>query len=187
MNRYLEIKLLPDPDFSAGILMNALFSRLHLALAAQRDVNIGISFPDWKPNGLTLGARMRLHGKGGDLEKIMQRGWTAGVQDHTTVGAITVVPAHAGHRVVRRVQAKSNPERERRRVMRRKNISAEAAREVIPDSAAQRLKLPCLILASRSTGQRFRLFIEHLPLQEQAVEGTFGTYGLSPTATVPWF
>ena len=56
MNKYLEIKLLPDPDFSSGILMNALFSRLHLALAAQCEVNIGISFPDWKPNGLTLGA-----------------------------------------------------------------------------------------------------------------------------------
>jgi CRISPR-associated endonuclease Csy4 len=187
MNRYLEIKLLPDPDFSSGILMNALFSRLHLALAAQREVNIGISFPDWKPNGLALGARLRLHGKGGDLEKIMQREWTRGVQDHATMGAITEVPTHSGHRVVRRVQAKSNPERERRRLMRRKNISAEAAREIIPDSTAQRLKLPCLILTSRSTGQQFRLFIEHLPLQEQAVEGTFGAYGLSPTATVPWF
>ena len=187
MNRYLEIKLLPDPDFSSGILMNALFSRLHLALAAQREVNIGISFPDWKPNGLTLGARLRLHGKGGELEKIMQREWTGGVQDHATMGAITEVPAHAGHRVVRRVQAKSNPERERRRLMRRKNISAEAAREIIPDRNAQRLKLPCLILTSRSTGQQFRLFIEHLPLQEQAVEGTFSAYGLSPRATVPWF
>ena len=187
MNRYLEITLLPDPDFSSGILMNALFSRLHLVLATQRAVNIGISFPDWKQNGLTLGARMRLHGKGGDLEKIMQGGWTAGLQDHAIIGAIMAVPAHAGHRVVRRVQAKSNPERERRRLMRRKNISAEAAREIIPDSTAQRLKLPCLILTSRSTGQQFRLFIEHLPLQEQAVEGTFGAYGLSPTATVPWF
>lgn len=187
MNRYLEIQLLPEPDFSSGLLMNALFSRLHLALAAQPTVNIGISFPDWKPNGLTLGARLRLHGKGGDLEKITQRGWTGGVQDHATIGAITEVPAHAGHRVVRRVQAKSNPERERRRLMRRKNISAEAAREIIPDRNAQRLKLPCLILTSRSTGQQFRLFIEHLPLQEQAVEGTFSAYGLSPRATVPWF
>jgi CRISPR-associated endonuclease Csy4 len=187
MNRYLEIQLLPDPDFSSGILMNALFSRLHLVLAAHCAINVGISFPDWNPNALALGTRLRLHGKGGDLEKIMQRNWAAGLQDHVAFGAITEVPGRASHRVVRRVQAKSNPERERRRLMRRKNISAEAARAIIPDSTAKRLKLPCLVLTSRSTGQQFRLFIEHLPLQEEAVEGRFGNYGLSPTATVPWF
>jgi CRISPR-associated endonuclease Csy4 len=187
MNRYLEIQLLPDPDFSSGILMNALFSRLHLVLAAHCAINVGISFPDWNPNALALGTRLRLHGKGGDLEKIMQRKWAAGLQDHVAFGAITEVPGGASHRVVRRVQAKSNPERERRRLMRRKNVSAEVARETIPDSTAKRLKLPCLVLTSRSTGQQFRLFIEHLPLQEEAVEGRFGNYGLSPTATVPWF
>jgi CRISPR-associated endonuclease Csy4 len=187
MNTYFDIRLLPDPDFSSAILMNSLFNRVHQALAAHCAANIGISFPDWEQNGVTLGARLRLHGKGADLEKIIQPGWVAGLQDHATFGAIAQVPTHAGHRVVRRVQAKSNPERERRRLMLRKNISAEAARQIIPDSAAKRLSLPYLVLTSRSTGQKFRLFVEHLPLQEHAVEGRFGTYGLSPTATVPWF
>jgi CRISPR-associated endonuclease Csy4 len=187
MNTYFDIRLLPDPDLSSTILMNSLFSRVHQALAAHCTENIGISFPDWEQNGVTLGARLRLHGKVGDLEKMMQPGWLAGMQDHAMVSAIARVPPHARHRVVRRVQAKSNPERERRRLMLRKNITAEAARQIIPDSAAERLSLPYLVLTSRSTGQKFRLFIEHLPLQEQAVDGQFGTYGLSPTATVPWF
>jgi CRISPR-associated endonuclease Csy4 len=187
MNTYFEIGLLPDPDFSSTILMNSLFNRVHQALAAHRAENIGISFPDWEQNEFTLGRRLRLHGKDSDLEKVLDPGWIVGMQDHVTVGAIAQVPPHVRHRVVRRVQAKSNPERERRRLMLRKNISAETARQIIPDSAAKRLSLPYLVLTSRSTGQKFRLFIEHLPLQEQAVEGQFGTYGLSPTATVPWF
>ncbi len=65
--------------------MNALFSRLHLVLAAHCAINVGISFPDWNPNALALGTRLRLHGKGGDLEKIMQRKWAAGLQDHVAI------------------------------------------------------------------------------------------------------
>jgi CRISPR-associated endonuclease Csy4 len=187
VNTYFDVRLLPDPDLSSIVLMNSLFNKVHQALAAYRAENIGISFPDWEPNGITLGSRLRLHGKAGDLEKMMQPGWLAGMQDHAIVGAIAQVPPHALHRVVRRVQAKSNPERERRRLMRRKDITAPAARQIIPDSAAERLSLPYLVLTSRSTGQKFRLFIEHQPLQDHAVEGRFGTYGLSPTATVPWF
>jgi CRISPR-associated endonuclease Csy4 len=187
MNTYFEIRLLPDPDFSSTLLMNSLFSRVHQALAAHRAESVGISFPDWERNGGTLGARLRLHGKVGDLEKVLEPGWMAGMQDHALVSAIAQVPAHARHRVVRRVQAKSNPERERRRLMLRKNISVEAARQIIPDSAAKRLSLPYIVLTSRSTGQKFRLFVEHLPIQEHAIEGRFGAYGLSPSATVPWF
>ena len=187
MKTYFEIQLLPDPDFSSTLLMNSLFNRVHQALAAHRAENIGISFPDWEQNGNTLGARLRLHGKIDDLQKVLEPGWMAGMRDHVTMGAITQVPPHARHRVVRRVQTKSNPERERRRLMLRKNISAEVAQQIIPDSAAKRLSLPFVVLTSRSTGQKFRLFIEHLPVQEHAVEGRFGTYGLSPTATVPWF
>jgi CRISPR-associated endonuclease Csy4 len=187
MNTYVDIQLLPDPDFSSVTLMNALFNRVHQALATHRECNIGISFPDWKQNALTVGERLRLHGNCGDLEKIIERGWMAGMRDHVAVGMIAEVPPHPGYRVVRRVQAKSNPERERRRLMLRKHINDEAARQIIPDSTAKRLSLPCFVLTSRSTGQQFRLFIEHLPLQGYPVEGRFGTYGLSPTATVPWF
>ncbi|SOD41656.1 type I-F CRISPR-associated endoribonuclease Cas6/Csy4 [Nitrosovibrio sp. Nv4] len=186
MNAYLEISLFPDPDFLPTTLMNALFSKLHRGLVTYGQQNIGVSFPD-SGNSATLGARLRLHGKDNDLARLMELGWMTGMRDHASVGEITLVPPHAKHWVVRRVQAKSNPERERRRLILRKNVSAEVARQVIPDSTARRLRLPYFVLTSQSTGQQFRLFIEHLPPQEQAVEGKFGAYGLSSVATVPWF
>lgn len=136
MNTYFDVRLLPDPDISSTILMNSLFNRVHQALSGYGGENIGISFPDWEPNGNTLGARLRLHGKVDDLEKIMQPGWLAGMQDHTMVGAIERVPAHARHRVVRRVQTKSNPERERRRLMLRK-ISPPRLRDRLSRIAQQ--------------------------------------------------
>lgn len=187
MNTYLEISLLPDPEFSSTTLMNALFSKLHRGLVTHGGHNIGVSFPDSGEKSAPLGARLRLHGAAANLEKLMALGWMRGMRDHANVGEITQVPAHAKHRIVQRVQAKSNPERDRRRLITRKGISVEEAKQAIPDSAAERLRLPYLVLSSQSTEQQFRLFIEHLPVQEQALAGTFSAYGLSPTATVPWF
>lgn len=185
MDAYLEIRLLPDPEFAPTTLMNALFSKLHRALVAHGGRNIGVSFPDVEKK--SLGERLRLHGRRTDLEKLMAANWLVGMRDHATVSEIATVPAHARQRAVRRVQAKSSPERERRRLIARKGISAEQAMQTIPDSTAERLNLPYLVLTSQSTSQQFRLFVEHLAVREQAVDGEFSAYGLSSTATVPWF
>ncbi|MDQ1091385.1 CRISPR-associated endoribonuclease Cas6/Csy4 subtype I-F [Xanthomonas sacchari] len=72
--------------------------------------------------------------------------------------------------------------------MRRHGLSADAAAERIPDTAAERLRLPFVVLGSRSTGQAaFPLFVRHGPLLQEPVPGTFNTYGLSGGATIPWF
>jgi CRISPR-associated endonuclease Csy4 len=185
MDAYLDITLLPDPEFPPAILMNALFGKLHRGLVGLGGQDIGVSFPDVK--GMTLGRRLRLHGQTADLASLMASVWLTGMRDHVELGTVGPVPSHAGHRVIRRVQAKSNPERLRRRMVARKGVDAELARQTIPDSAAETLRLPYLVLKSQSTGQQFRLFIEHRPVQEHAVGGPFSAYGLSPTATVPWF
>ncbi|WP_365781323.1 type I-F CRISPR-associated endoribonuclease Cas6/Csy4 [Oryzomicrobium sp.] len=79
----------------------------------------------------------------------------------------------------------------------RARCQRQAARLALPDatlryaapaasSRASRLG-PDATLRSASTGQQFRLFIEHLPDQAGASPGAFSAYGLSPTATLPWF
>ena len=187
MDFYIELQLLPDPEFPANTLMNALFAKLHRGLVSSGEGRVGISFPDVEQKGVGFGARLRLHGTAADLERLMSANWLQGMRDHLSCSPLSSVPANATYRVVRRVQAKSSPERERRRLIARKGISAQAAVQAIPDSAAEMLRLPHLLLASRSTQQQFRLFVEHLPVQDEAVRGTFSAYGLSPTATVPWF
>ncbi|EPO8055394.1 type I-F CRISPR-associated endoribonuclease Cas6/Csy4 [Pseudomonas aeruginosa] len=78
-------------------------------------------------------------------------------------------------------------ERLRRRLMRRHDLSEEEARKRIPDTVARALDLPFVTLRSQSTGQHFRLFIRHGPLQATAEEGGFTCYGLSKGGFVPWF
>lgn len=185
MDAYLELQLLPDPEFPPAMLMNALFAKLHRALVSHGEGRIGISFPD--VGSRQLGQRLRLHGQAGDLEKLMASNWLQGMRDHLAAFAIRPVPDGASHRIVRRVQAHSNPERLRRRLIRRKGIGAEEARAAIPDSAAQLLALPSLLVTSQSTQQQFRLFIEHLPVQVESSPGSFTSYGLSNEASIPWF
>ena len=187
MDHYLDIDLRPDPELAPHQVMSALYAKLHRALVALRSDNIGVSFPEVAARPPSLGVRLRLHGERHALARLMQVEWLTGVRDHVSLGAAMAVPSGVRHRNVRRVQAKSSPERLRRRLMRRHEIDAHEASQRIPDDAVELLRLPFIQLASTSTGQRFRLFIAHQPIQPTAVAGAFNAYGLSHEATVPWF
>lgn len=203
MDHYVDIRLQPDAEFAPAMLMAALFTKLHKALAAGAHHDIGASFPQVqevaqdapaaKPSRTgahppyRLGLVLRLHGTASALAVLIASDWLRGMRDHVLCGPVQAVPAKHGYRAVNRVQAKSNPERLRRRQMRRHGLSAEQAQARIPDSAAETLDLPFLTLRSQSTAQTFRLFIRHGTIQPEPVQGTFGAYGLSPATTVPWF
>ncbi len=189
MDHYLELRLMPDPEFKSTVLMNALFAKLHRALFDLNSTRIGISFPGVQtdPKHPGLGDRLRLHGTAADLHGLMALDWLTGMRDHTELYGPAPVPRTDSHRVVRRVQVKSSPERLRRRLVRRKGITDAEACQAISQDKAERLDLPYVTLTSRSTGQRFRLFIDHRPPGNELVDGAFSCYGLSPTATVPWF
>jgi len=187
MDHYIEIRLLPDPEFPTPLLMNALFAKLHRGLVGAGNGRIGVSFPEHDNDIPTLGGCLRLHGNRESLQTLMHLNWLAGMRDHTRISEVKPIPTPKGYRMVRRVQAKSSPERLRRRYMKRHDASGETARKVIPDTAAEYLQLPYITVGSQSTGQRFRLFINHDPLAETSTPGTFSHYGLSREATVPWF
>lgn len=187
MDHYIDLRVRPDPEFPVPQLLNALAAKLHRALVTLQAEDIGVSFPHHKPKGTGLGGVLRLHGSQARLQQLMQADWLTGMADHVTPSDVLQIPADAKHRVVRRVQVQSNAERIRRRQIKRHGWTEAEARERIPDAVEQRLDLPWLTLRSQSTGQNFRLFIEHLPCQQEAMPGRFNAYGLSSTATIPWF
>ncbi|MEY4506409.1 MAG: hypothetical protein RL297_987 [Pseudomonadota bacterium] len=202
MDHYVDIRLQPDAEFAPAMLMAALFTKLHKALVVGEHQDIGASFPQVQEAANTaaakpsrtgahppyrLGLVLRLHGSAAALTALMASDWLRGMRDHVLCGPVQAVPTHHGYRTVNRVQAKSNPERLRRRQMRRHGLTEEQAKERIPDSAVETLDLPFLTLRSQSTGQTFRLFIRLGPELDTAVPGDFGAYGLSSQVTVPWF
>ncbi len=188
MDHYLDISLLPDPEFSQNHLMDALFAKLHRALVAAGCGDIGICFPQVNKPVNGLGAMLRLHGRAARLGELMAANWLAGMRDHITSTAIQAVPSScSSFLAVSRLQAKSSPARERRRLMRRKGLTEAQAMARIPDHCAEMLNLPYVQMRSQSTAERFLLFVRHGPVQNAPVEGLFSAYGLSPTGTVPWF
>ena len=57
----------------------------------------------------------------------------------------------------------------------------------IPDSQQKPLRMPYIELRSLSNGNLMRVYVEHGPVQPHPQPGVFNAYGLSATATVPWF
>ena len=184
MDHYLDIQLLPDPEFAPTTLMNALFSKFHRALADQGASEIGVSFPN---AAKSLGDCFRLHGTRPALERLMEQDWLKGMKDHIATGTVKPAPEDCQYRVVRRVQAKSSAERLRRRSVTKGWLTQEQAIEQIPLKKERRLKLPFVQLKSSSSEQKFRLFIDQSLELPEPREGKFTSYGLSATGTIPWF
>lgn len=187
---YIDVTLLPDPEFSHAQLLGALVGKLHRALAQGKTTDIGVSYPQHIGHPLakrTLGAVLRLHGTPDALQRLMGQDWLKGMRDHTQVCDLRPAPVDAQHRSVRRRQFKTNADRLRRRRMLRKGETAEQAALAIPLSVERRPDLPHVQLRSTSTGQPFCLYVEHGPIQPQPVAGDFNAYGLGQEATIPWF
>ncbi|MFY9995772.1 MAG: type I-F CRISPR-associated endoribonuclease Cas6/Csy4 [Leclercia sp.] len=184
MECYQEIRVLADPEFKEETLMAALFAKLHRALGAYGQGDIGISFPEYaqKP-----GSVIRLHGSQMALSMLEANRWRAGLNDYCTATAILTTPEITGWRTVSRVQVKSSVARLVRRSLRKGWITEEQAQQRMTNVKDRQCNLPFLQLKSLSTGQSFRLFIRHSDLHATPTQGVFSSYGLSDTATVPWF
>lgn len=189
MDHHVDIRLHIDPDLPRHVLMDDLFGRLHRALAATGRGDIAVAFPGYTLRPVGLGTVLRLIGPAPRLEDFVL---AAGSGLRLPAGTAHLtdpapVPMYAEHRALRRIQIASNAERLRRRLMRRHDISYEAALLRIPDSVETRLRLPFITLHSVSTGQRFPLFLHLGAAEDSPRPGKFNAYGLSSTATVPWF
>ncbi|MHA3903478.1 type I-F CRISPR-associated endoribonuclease Cas6/Csy4 [Castellaniella sp. WN] len=183
----IDIRLLPDPEFSQAHLLGALYAKFHRALVGLGTHEIGVSFPQYSMQPRTLGRIMRVHGGGDALNALLFTDWLRGMRDHVELGALSAVPKEVQHRRLLRRQFKTSADRLRHRRMRRKGETYEQAAQAIPDSVEQQPDLPYVQLRSASTGQRFCLFLALGDPEPQAVAGEFNTYGLSSTATLPWF
>lgn len=113
LTHYVELALLPDPEFPVPQLMNALYAKLHRALCDVRAINpagsgVGLSFPRHQEGvRRSLGSVVRLHGSGTALDELMALPWLKGMRDHLEQPQpelLKVPDTCQGHRVVRLVR-----------------------------------------------------------------------------------
>ncbi len=181
MDYYFDIEVLPDPEFAATILMNALYAKFHRALVSLQSDSIGVTFPSAER---TPGDKLRIHGKKEILEELLTLNWVRGLGDYTTIADLKLVPPEAKQVSVRRIQTKMSTARIRR-ALARNSITEEDAVRLL--KTRKPTKLPYVQLRSQSTGQSFSLYFEQKIVESGAVTGSFNTYGFSQNATLPWF
>ncbi|MCP1314541.1 MULTISPECIES: type I-F CRISPR-associated endoribonuclease Cas6/Csy4 [unclassified Halomonas] len=189
MDHYIDLRLRPDPDFEPPKLMGALYSKLHRALFDLQASDIGVSFPQHKVGvkARSLGEHLRLHGTRARLDELMALSWLTGMRDHVTVSDVMAVPGNTQQINVARKQFNTGSPSRVRRYARRHDVPEAEAQKLYAPTHERRITLPFAQLGSRSTKERFCLFIHHGEPQAEAVVGVFNHYGLSPKATVPWF
>ena len=192
MQFYLDITILPDAEANIGFIWQKVYQQLHLALVEQKTVDgnstIAISFPEYGNKAFPLGSKLRLFATSQEqLQQLDLAKWLNRLTDYTHRTSIKEVPLSVEQYArFKRVQFDTNPERLARRRAKRKSEPLETALAYYADFEDKQSKLPFVNIQSLSKDQRFRLFIEQ-EIVAQAECGEFSCYGLSKTATVPWF
>lgn len=214
MRCYLEITLIPNADINRHFLWSKTFQQIHLGLVEMQDdqkrVPIGLSFPEYKMGEKfgVLGGKLRLFAPDeAALTRFDVTRRLSHLSDYVHCTGIRPVPdAVKYYAVYQREQPKTSKERLARRYAKRHNMDYEAALNSKVELSVkleagmeckktlmsysemphQTIPTPFIRLKSLSSSNTFCLWIKKSEV-ENSNDGTFTTYGLSATATVPEF
>lgn len=192
MKHYIELTLLQNNEIPIYFLWEKLYPQLHLAFVeikgSDNKINVGVSFPNYDKNLHQLGCKLRLFSMRKEtLENLKIKNWLSQLSDYIHITSIQDVPEKIeNYAYFKRIQVKSSSERLARRRAKRNNENIEKARKYYSEFNVQLSRLPFIHIKSLSSNNKFQLFIDQIISSKEEV-GTFSCYGLSKTATVPWF
>ena len=183
MNQYVDIVIKPDAEMRENVLLNKVYTKLHKALCDQKSIEIGVSFPRYK---IMLGDVIRIHGTEEKLTKLQALNWLDGLKGYCAISSIQAIPADVAYRNISRIQSNMT-EAKLRRLIKRGSITQEETKAYKAKMFQQGMDNPYLELESGSNGHKHRRYLQFGGLSSQSVKGKFDQFGLSKSATVPWF
>jgi CRISPR-associated endonuclease Csy4 len=202
MNYYFDITLFPDAELKVQVLMNAIFVKLHKQLCDKQSTAIGVSFPQYDIGCLlgkserlpsnfpqryvSLGSTLRVHGTESDLNDLQSLNWIGGMSGYCEVSEVSLVSSSAQFRTISRKQTTMSQSK-LKRLVKRGSITENEFKNYKARMFTKGLDNPYIELQSGSNGHRHRRYIELGPLLNEPIDGVFDQFGLSKTATVPWF
>ncbi|SDL54214.1 CRISPR-associated protein, Csy4 family [Maridesulfovibrio ferrireducens] len=183
MDHYFNITIKPDAEMRENVLMNKVYTKLHKALFSLKSDGIGVSFPSYR---LKLGRELRIHGAIASLNDLQKLDWIGGLVGYCDISAVSIIPENCQYRVISRKQA--NMTRSKlNRLIRRESISGDQIKEYKAKMFSKGIANPYFELESESNGHKHRRYIQFGETSSVPVHGKFDFFGLSKTATVPWF
>ncbi|PKG99347.1 type I-F CRISPR-associated endoribonuclease Cas6/Csy4 [Paraglaciecola sp. MB-3u-78] len=200
MKYYLDITLLPDAEANLGFLWQKVFQQVHIALVDNKvgdnESAVALSVVGYGDKAFPLGNKLRLLAASEDiLQKLDMQRWLNRLSDYCHLSSIKPVPAEVKQYArFNRKNVKSIEKKAQRRAVHLAKSYNEVLAYLIEEGKSKECKLPFINVESqeskKQSGQgvscQFLLFIEKT-LFDEAVNGKFDCYGLSKTATVPWF
>lgn len=184
MEHYIELLFRADEEVPLYFIRNKVFAKLHKALHDGKQNSVGISFPNYNTK---LGDLIRLHGDRGSLQALQQIKWLGGLSGYCEVSDMQPAPEQVeGYRTVSRIQQNMTNAKLKRLITRR-SISDDEVKNYKARMLTSGLDNPYLELQSASTGEKYRIYIAFGDLKDEPILGEFNHFGLSKTATVPWF
>lgn len=209
MNYYQDITLLPDAENNFGTLWQKVYQQIHIALAdnkiAENESLIGLSFPKYSNDTLTLGNKLRLIAvKKSDLEKFNVSYWLERYEDNIHIKSIKPVPSNVTQhvsftrkhikgkkRIAKTIQEKAKYQSEKFSIPMDECIEKVKVSAPKPFSPLPFIKVLRSEIEKSEGKNSFNIFIE-MELLEQSDKQAFNCYGLSKKGseqrtTVPWF
>ena len=183
MDYYLDIRIKPDCEIRENLLLNKVYTKLHKALCNMKSTDIGVSFPEYR---ILLGRVIRLHAAEEQLKTLMEQSWLGGLIWYCQISGVSPVPEVVKYRILSRVQSNMT-EAKLRRLINRKSITESEFKAYRKKMFVFGLSNPYLELESVSNTHKYRRYINFSELYDIPSLGSFDQFGLSKTATVPWF
>ncbi|APD89012.1 type I-F CRISPR-associated endoribonuclease Cas6/Csy4 [Alteromonas mediterranea] len=183
MNSYIDVVLKPDAELREAELSSKVFTKFHKGLVALKTDQIGISFPKVR---VKLGLVYRLHGNVDKLKELQELNWLGPLIGYCNVSDICPIPEIVQHRNVREIRSNLSSSKLRRLVT-RGSIDKQGEKRYKIKMLSNSFDNPYLDILSSSTGQVYRKFFYFGEVQAEPIVGPFDSYGLSKSATIPWF
>ncbi|MDT8405902.1 MAG: type I-F CRISPR-associated endoribonuclease Cas6/Csy4 [Methylococcales bacterium] len=183
MQHFIDVRIKPDAELRENVLLNKVYTKLHKALCDLKSTDIGVSFPEYK---LKLGCVIRVHATENRLKTLQQSGWLGGLIGYCEVSPVQSIPDQVPYRTVSRIQSTMSPAK-LKRLIKRGSIQESEIKQYKAKMFQKGLDNPFLELESESNGHLHRRYITFSELTDKPILGEFDQFGLSKTATIPWF
>jgi CRISPR-associated endonuclease Csy4 len=191
---------LPDAEANLGFLWQKVFQQVHIALVENKigdnESPIALSVVGYGETPFPLGNKLRLLAKDEEvLQKLDISRWLNRLSDYCHIKPIKPVPSDVTQFArFKRKPVKSIEKKAKRRAEHLNKPYDEVLAYLLEEGRSIKSKLPFINVESQESkkraeqgiSSRFLLFIEKT-LSDKPEDGKFDCYGLSKTATVPWF
>jgi CRISPR-associated endonuclease Csy4 len=183
MDHYIDVFIKSNLEMRRNVLMNTIYTKLHKALHDLVSTSVGVSFPKYN---ITLGDILRIHGTKVVLKNVLNLMMIDSLNIFCEVSLIQSVPLNPKFRIVSRKQTNMSQSK-MKRLLKRGFMTEDDMSQYKEKMFSKGLNNPYFELVSESNGHRYRRYIEFGELFERPIPGAFDQFGLSKTATIPWF